>query len=151
MRGRKRCYENRAHEGRPRVDEVDGAELCREVGCPEEMSTLSSVNQGRPKAGDTIQLSTRVDQRRAIQYNRKSTKEGTLQARSLPGLLLLLQSFCHRNYFKQLERISNPVQLFCHRNYFKQIERISKPEVLDGASKDAQCPSFTLLLLFLNL
>ena len=77
-------------------------------------------------------LSTRVDQRRAIQYNRKSTKEGTLQARSLPGLLLLLQSFCHRNYFKQLERIS-------------------KPEVLDGASKDAQSPSFTLLLLLLNL
>ena len=61
MRGRRCCYENRAHEGRPRVDEVDGAELCREVGCPEEMSTLSSVNQGRPKAGDTIQQ--KVDQR----------------------------------------------------------------------------------------
>ena len=96
-------------------------------------------------------LSTRVDQRRAIQYNRKSTKEVTLQVRSLPGLLLLLQSFCHRNYFKQLERISNPVQLFCHRNYFKQLKRISKPEVLDGGSKDAQSPSFTLLLLLLNL
>ena len=64
MRGRKRCYENRAHEGRPRVDEVDGAELCREVGCPEEMSTLSSVNQGRPKAGDTIQQ--KANQRRAL-------------------------------------------------------------------------------------